>query len=379
MSQLSVNAILDANGGNTATINSMTPTADSLQGFRNRIINGDMRISQAAAGSSITPASSGANASNFAVDRFRIAYSQNSKLTAQQNAGSVTPPAGFKNYLGVSVSTTATVGASDFFLVGQAIEGFNLADLEWGTANAKPITISFWTYSNTTGTFGGAINNSAYNRAYPFTYAISSANTWEYKTVSLSGDTTGTWLTTNGVGAYVWFSLGTGSSRSTTASSWASGEYYSATGATSLMGSTSNYLYITGVQLEVGSVATPFERRPFGAELALCQRYFYKHAEGSAKTIAIGGYYSSTSIDTVVFMKVSMRAAPSLVQTTGSNYYRINRNGGSDEFDSFDIIDRVTTEAAQITSTANISGTAGHVGLVITNNASSSLAFSAEL
>jgi hypothetical protein len=284
------------------------------QGFRNRIINGDMRISQAAAGASITPASSGANASNFAVDRFRIAYSQNSKLTAQQNAGSVTPPTGFKNYLGVSVSTTATVGASDYFLVGQAIEGFNLADLEWGTANAKSITISFWAYSNTTGTFGGAINNSAYDRAYPFTYAISSANTWEYKTVSLSGDTTGTWLTTNGVGAYVWFSLGTGSSRSTTASSWASGEYYSATGATSLMGSTSNYLYITGVQLEVGSVATEFERRPYGTELALCQRYFQTWGGTNNYELMpfFGIGFSTNTVEGPFTFIQPMRAAPTL-------------------------------------------------------------------
>jgi hypothetical protein len=290
MADLNVNSIGDASGGNTATINSYTPTESNMAG-RNRIINGDMQISQAAAGSSITPAASGTSSGNFAVDRFRIAYSQNSKLTAQQNRDSVAPPAGFKNYLGVEVTATATVGATDYFLVGQPIEGYNVSDFGWGTASAAPVTLSFWAYSNTTGTFGGAINNSAYDRAYPFTYTINAANTWEHKTVTLAGDTSGTWLATNGVGLYVWFSLGSGSTRSTTAGTLATGEFYSATGANSLLASTSNYLYITGVQLEAGSVATPFEHRQYGQELALCQRYYEVGSNASA-----GGYIGAAGV-----------------------------------------------------------------------------------
>jgi len=279
-------------------------TAATGFGFKNRIINGGMVISQAAGGTSITPAGTGVGSQNFAVDRFRIAYSQNSKLTAQQNKGSVTPPAGFKNYIGVGVASTATVGATDYFLVGQTIEGYNISDLSWGTASAATVTLSFWAYSNTTGTFGGAVNNSAYARSYVFSYTINVANTWEQKTVTIAGDTSGTWLTENNSGMRIWFSLGTGSTLSKASGSWGAGEYYSATGATSLMGNTNNYLYITGVQLEKGSTATSFDYRPYGTELALCQRYYQSAPD--ATLAANGGQYASG------FFPVTMRATPTL-------------------------------------------------------------------
>jgi hypothetical protein len=272
-------------GGSSITFEDGSIVSSGSQGFKNKIINGAMMISQAAAGGSITPAATGATPINFAVDRTRIAYSQNSKLTAQQNKGSVSPPAGFKNYLGVSCAATATVGSTDYFLVGQGIEGFNVSDLSWGTAAASTVTLSFWAYSNTIGTFGGSINNSAYDRSFCFSYTINVANTWEYKTVTIAGDTTGTWVTDNGVGAYVWFSLGTGSTRSKAAGSWGAGEFYGVTGANNLMGSTSNNFYITGLQLEKGTTASTFEFRSYGKELMLCQRYFEKTYE---QTVAIG-------------------------------------------------------------------------------------------
>ncbi len=271
MSTLKVNAVTDASGGNTATINSMTPTADSLQGFRNRIINGDMRIDQRNAGASVTPTNAG-----YTLDRWFFSLSQASKLTAQQDAGAVTPPTGFNDYLGVTSSSAYTVGATELFLLRQAIEGFNTADLGWGTANAKTVTLSFWVRSSLTGAFGGSIFNSAADRFYPYSYTISSANTWEQKSITIAGDTTGTWLVTNGIGVNVSFSLGTGSTRSGTAGSWGSTTFWSSTGATSVVGTNGATFYITGVQFEVGSVATPFERRDYGRELAMCQRYAYK-------------------------------------------------------------------------------------------------------
>jgi len=239
--------------------------------FRNRIINGAMVIDQRNAGASVT-----ITTNHFIVDRWSATGSQSSKFTTQQNAGSVTPPTGFTNYLGCTSSSAYSVVSDDYFLLTQTIEGFNMADLGWGSANAKTITISFWVRSSLTGTFGGALNNSAVNRSYPFTYTISSANTWEQKSVTIAGDTSGTWNTTNGVGVYVRFSLGVGSSYGGTAGSWSGNYYLGSTGATSVVGTNGATFYLTGVQLEAGSTASSFEYRSYGTELQLCQRYFWQ-------------------------------------------------------------------------------------------------------
>ena len=241
--------------------------------FKNRIINGDMRIDQRNAGASVTPA---IGAATYIVDRWNTYQTQSSKFTIQQNAGSVTPPVGFTNYLGVTSSSAYSVTSTDTFSVQQYIEGLNVADLGWGTSNAKTVTLSFWVYSSLTGTFGGALSNSAVNRSYPFTYTISSANTWTQASITIAGDTSGTWLTTNGVGIRVYFGLGVGTTQSGTAGSWASSQYQSATGATSVVGTSGATFYITGVQLEVGSLATGFEYNDYGRQLAQCQRYFEK-------------------------------------------------------------------------------------------------------
>ena len=240
--------------------------------FRNKIINGAMVIDQRNAGASVTiPATT----ITYTLDRWSGYATQASKFTVQQNAGSVTPPAGFSNYLGVTSSSAYTVGTADQFKIYQPIEGFNFADMAWGTANAQTVTMSFWVRSSLTGTFGGALVNSATSRSYPFAYTISSANTWEQKSITIAGDTSGTWIgATNGVGVYVQFGLGVGSGLSNTAGAWAGANYYSATSAVSVVGTNGATFYITGVQLEAGSVATPFENRPIGTELALCQRYF---------------------------------------------------------------------------------------------------------
>jgi len=248
--------------------NSIQNTAATGFGFKNRIINGAMMIDQRNAGASVTAAS------QYTVDRWIAYTSQSSKYTVQQNAGSVTPPAGFTNYLGVTSSSSYSVLAGDYFSINQHIEGFNIADLGWGTANAATITLSFWVRSSLTGTFGGALNNNAGNRSYPFTYTISAANTWEQKSITIVGDTSGTWLTNNGLGIKLNLGLGVGSTYSGTAGSWAGAQYLSATGATSVVGTSGATFYITGVQLEKGSTATSFDYRPYGTELALCQRYF---------------------------------------------------------------------------------------------------------
>ena len=339
MSLVKTNAILDASGGNTATINSMTPTADSLQGFRNRIINGDMRIDQRNAGASVTITNTGAN--TYTLDRWAAYGSVASKFSVQQNAGSVTPPVGFTNYLGCTSLSAYTVGAAEIFTLQQQIEGFNFADLNFGSANAKTVTISFWVRSSLTGSFAGFLNNSAQNRTYPFSYTISAANTWEQKSVTIAGDTTGTWIGgTNGIGAGVWFSLGCGSTFQGTANAWTASTTYGVSGQNQVVGTNGATFYITGVQLEVGSVATPFERRDYGRELMLCQRYYEKSYDISVvpgTTDGNGSHrLSGTSMDNDILSSikfaVSKRAAPTMTGyttdgTQGSWKYR--RNGVS--------------------------------------------------
>jgi hypothetical protein len=243
--------------------------------FKNRIINGAMVIDQRNAGASVTPTSG-----QYTLDRWYFSLAQTSKLTTQQNAGSVTPPVGFTNYLGVTSSSAYSVLTGDYFGFRQSIEGLNVADLGWGTANAKTVTLSFWVRSSLTGTFGGSLFNSAANRSYPYSYTISAANTWEQKSVTIAGDTTGTWLTDNGNGIQVYFSLGAGSTFSGTANTWTGGTWASQpTGSTSVVGTSGATFYITGVQLEVGTTATTFDYRAYGQELALCQRYYFKTFE----------------------------------------------------------------------------------------------------
>ena len=259
--------------------------------FKNRIINGNMVIDQRNGGASAT------TYNVYSVDRWWINNNTGaSRFSWQQNAGSVTPPVGFTNYLGVTSSSAYSVTATNVIGVRQPIEGFNTADLGWGTANAKTVTLSFQVYSSLTGTFGGSVLNSANNRSYPFTYTVSSANTWTAISITIAGDTTGTWLTNNGIGLDIYWNLGTGSTYSGTAGSWAGTSYYSATGATSVVGTNGATFYITGVQLEVGTQATTFDNRSYGTEFMLCQRYYYLAQGGAARfgaNISLVQFYPS--------------------------------------------------------------------------------------
>jgi hypothetical protein len=300
---------------NTLTVDSQNISATNSLGFRNRIINGDMRIDQRNAGASVT-----AGALQYTVDRWRELASPASKFTIQRNAGAVTPPAGFTNYLGLTSTSAYSVGAADYQLIQQFVEGFNAADLAWGTANAQAVTISCLVRSSLTGTFGGSVQNSSNNRSYPFTYTINAANTWELKTIVVPGDTTGTWLRDSGRGITLNFSIGTGSNNSGTAGAWSSSDFRSATGAVSVVGTSGATFYITGVQLEAGSVATPFERRPYGTELALCQRYYYRlQAPGVAETVFAPAFNPNTTTAFGVLMfPVTMRTRPTALEQSGT-------------------------------------------------------------
>jgi hypothetical protein len=265
---------------------------------RNRIINGNMLIDQRNAGASTTPAASG-----YLVDRFAWTGSISSKLTFGQNLNSVTPPSGFTKYLGAQTASATTPGATEFYAEYQIIEGYNIADFGWGTASAKTVTLSFVVYSSLTGTFGGSIYNGAANRCYPFNYSVPAANTWTAISLTVAGDTTGTWATDNTAGAIVMFGLGAGASVSGTAGAWGSTLYRSSTGAVQVVATASAIFYITGVQLEVGTKATPYEMQIYSDQLAQCQRYY--------QTTIMYVYNTSFPSQPWTY-KVSMRTVPTL-------------------------------------------------------------------
>jgi hypothetical protein len=302
--------------------------------FRNKLINGAMVINQRA-GDPYT-----ATGANYCLDRWQMIASVSSKFTVSQNAGSVTPPTGYTKYLGVTSSAATSLGATDYYLITQKIEGFNTADLGWGAAGASPITVSFWVRSSLTGTFGFVVRNSAGNRLYPASYTISSANTWEQKSVTITGDTTGTWSTDNSIGVELDFGLGVGSTYSNTAGTWTTGGL-GTTGAVSVVGTNGATWYVTGVQLEAGTTASPFEYRQYGTELNLCQRYYAKlgaNASGSANYQAYGAGHNNannTSQDFHLPFPQFMRATPTIalsgsigVSANGS-YINVNSIGGT--------------------------------------------------
>jgi hypothetical protein len=277
-------------------------------GTKNLIINGDMRIDQRNAGASLTVNTA---AVVYSVDRlFTYGQASDGVFTVQQVTDA---PSGFINSVKATVTTAdASIGASQLYILSHKIEGNNIAHLDWGTANAKTVTLSFWVKSSLTGTFSGSLKNHDGSRAYPFTYTISSANTWEKKTITITGDTTGTWLTTNATGITLSFTLGSGSSRLGTANTWNAANLDGATGTTEVIATNGATFYLTGLQLEVGENATPFENRMYSQELAMCQRYY-------ETGLAWAGSRHSDNIAIMqAAFKVTKRANPTMTYTAGS-------------------------------------------------------------
>lgn len=296
-------------------------------GMRNRIINGAMTIDQRYAGSSNTK--NAGSGDTYHLDRWLAANAADGVYTVQQVSDA---PSGFINSLKITTTTAdASIGSSQINLIRQSIEGLNVSDLAWGTASAKTITLSFWVKSSLTGQFGGSLTNSAGNRSRTYTYTINAANTWEYKTITIPGDTSGTWLTTNGVGIRCDWNLGTGSTYLAAPGSWNASNLVGATGDTAVISTLNATWQITGVQLEKGSSATDFEYRQYGQELALCQRYYQKSFpqgtavaqnnsvdSGAVRFTATGGGYG-TYLN--IRLPVTMRAQPTVI---GYNPYAAN-------------------------------------------------------
>jgi hypothetical protein len=359
------NQAVTIGGNNISAVNSL--------GFRNRIINGDMRIDQRNNGASVTPANSA-----YTLDRWMARSTQASKYSVEQTIAGVAAPAGFTDYLGVTSLSAYSVGASDFFFVAQLIEGFNAADLAWGTANAQTVTLSFWVRSSLTGTFGGSVRAGGSTRSYPFSYTISAANTWEQKTVTIAGDTSGTWNTNNTTWGEIDFALGAGGNFSGTAGAWSGSTLVSATGATSVVGTNGATFYITGVQLEAGSVATPFERRDYGRELIMCQRYCnVLRPNASASGLFSGLWFSATSVLVTYTYPVVMRASPTATVSAASDFICV---GGANA----DAASSVTASGTSTTNTrfgfvSSVSRTQGQGAIIQSDTSAAVLTLSAEL
>jgi hypothetical protein len=344
-------------------------------GNRNRIINGDMRIDQRNAGASVTVNTGGAF---YPVDRFRFSgVSSSGVFTAQQITDA---PAGFTNSVRVTVTTIdSSLSGSDLYYAAQFIEGFNTADLVWGSASAATVTLSFWAKSSVTGTFGGALSNNGVNRSYPFTYTINAANTWEQKTVTIAGDTTGTWATDNNTGIRIYWGLGVASGFAGTAGSWAASQLLSATGATNLMATNAATWQITGVQLEAGSVASPFERRDYGRELMMCQRYAIQLVNTNPEWIATGFANSGTNAFATIQLPVVMRSSSQTLTVSSASHFTALNGAANTVTATALTLDRASARSPNIGITVASGLTLGQGSALYSNNGSSSLVISAEL
>jgi len=345
-------------------------------GMRNRIINGAMMIAQRANTVTVSDGSS----EYYSTDRFfGIGQSSDGAFTVAQSS---VAPAGFVNSTLCTVTTEdSSIGASQFYLISQKIEGLNIADLAWGTASASPVTLSFWVRSSLTGTFGGSLRNSAVDRSYPFSYVINAANTWEYKTITIAGDTTGTWLTNNDVGIRLAWSLGDGSSRLGTAGDWNSNNNSGATGQVNLIGTNGATFYLTGVQLEKGSTPTSFEHRHYGTELQLCQRYYEKYSSsGETFGLPTAYVYNGAAIYGRQFYQVEKRAAPTITfSSTGNTLLECYATGAGSGLSYSGTISAEIVNTKSFAWNQPVSGISGGVAVMAGIRSGQSFQISAEL
>ena len=363
------------------TITSSDLAAGAVQNqsaFRNIIINGDMSLAQRA-----TSTSSITSSGYHSLDRFRTSYDTAGTWTQSQSTD-VPTGQGFATSFKMDCTTAnGSLSAGSFLAIQSKFEGQNLQYLKKGTSSAESLTLSFWVKSNKTGTYIANLFDNDNSRYIAKSYTISSANTWEKKTITYAGDTTGAFGNDNATSLELKFILvaGTNYTSGTLATSWESQtDANSAVGQVNLADSTSNDWYITGVQLEAGTTASDFEFLPVDVNLTRCQRYYYLHSEEVAnnKPIGIGYYYSSSYLGVSVFFPISMRGTPTIVSPNSADYFKIDRAGGNDTFNSL-ATEIGSSNCMQCYNGSQASGTAGQAGYVRTNNASSYLAFEAEL
>ena len=348
-------------------------TNSQIGGRRNIIRNGAMQVAQR--GTSIAVSSTLV----YTLDRF-AAENDTTTMTATQASDA---PTGFEYSLKLTNGTGATATGTHTNRLVTRLEGYDTNHLEIGTANAKKVTLSFHVKSSITGTYIVSFLDSGNDNGYPASYTINSANTWEKKTITLTMSDYGSWVgsTTNSANLVIHWDLGSGPDRDlSNLNAWNDGATndFSHSSQTEWVGTTGSTFYLTGVQLEVGNQATPFEHRSYGEELALCQRYYTLIAEGTSKPIAVAMNYTSTNMYSTIHLPTDMRASPTIEVTSGTNYYQFIRNIGADNIDDF-FLQMTSNRIVEINNTSDISGTSGHAGFIRTNNAASKFALKAEL
>ena len=352
-------------------------------GFRNILINGNMNVDQR--NTAGTPITNTAATNTYGIDRWSF-YGTAAKMTMTQSTDVPSTDVFTKSLKITTAASTFTPGASDYYGVRQQIEGYNFSVAGYGTANAKPLVLSFWVKCSTTGTFSVSMfNREAPNRSYVSTYTINSANTWEKKTIYFqSGDTSGDWLTTTGIGMQLWWDLGSGSSQNGTANVWNSSLKVNTSAQPNFVGTNAGTFFLTGVQLEQNRQPTPFEQRPIGVELALCQRYYQRRTgTGSAAYTSLGGFGafgSSSAADFDFVLPVVMRVVPHTLDYHSASGFIGSTSNVSYTSTSLGI--QTATASAQVfaITLSGMSGTAGlSVRLLVNNSTSGYLGWSAEL
>ena len=389
-----INSTDIATGGALGSIGANNITATYLQtgavetaltnngtsfGMKNRIINGDMRIDQRNAGASFTVN----NAAPYSLDRWWSVGDATGIFTVQQ----VTDvPAGFVNSLKVTVTTAATtVGSNSAYraFIAQSIEGYNVADLGFGAIGASNVTVSFWVKSSITGILPVSLENYDGTRGYPTSYTINQANTWEYKTITVPGDVTNpsTWNKTNSGGLRLMFALGQGSNRVGTANTWQTpaggAAAQTVAGAQNIINTLNATLQLTGVQVEKGSVATPFEFRDYVRELQMCQRYYYQQSSPGGYFPFGFGYEVSTTVTHIgIQFPVTMRAGPTFNASAASTFYvqdaTSNRQASA-------IALQTSSVACASVSLTIAGGTAGVGAKMLDSGSAAYIGFSSEL
>ena len=354
--------------------------------LRNIVINGDFSVSQRAT-STASITGSGYNT----VDRFRTNMSSAGTWTQSQSTDVPTGQGFSKSFKMDNTTADASLSAGNYIIIDQRVEGQMLQYLKKGTSSAESLTLSFWVKSAKTGTYIAALEDSDNSRYIANSYTISSADTWEEKSVTFAGDTTGTFGNDNATSLKVqfWLAAGTTYTSGTLATSWESATNANlAVGQVNLADSTSNDWYVTGIQLEVGTVASNFEFLPFDVNLQRCQRYYYVFADKRTSgvspvieqvSVGTGVSHYGNQMAVSISMPVNMRTIPSVDQVSGTDYFQYYHDQTGDNFDSFNNISANGVTSMMISNTDNISATVGTCGLVYATNASAVAAFDAEL